>query len=87
MAKNWSESRLFEVNPDGWGKMFTTFPIPHMNGPVHLGHAPTCSIVDIFAGFKRIQPYHVLFTFIFPVTGEHTAEVGEPRRPSIHILV
>jgi len=75
--KKWSESKLFEADPDGREKIFTTFPIPYMNGPFHLGHALTCSRVDIYARFKRMQGYNVLFPFAFHATGEPIAGVAE----------
>ncbi|MFX0096267.1 MAG: leucine--tRNA ligase [Candidatus Hodarchaeota archaeon] len=75
--KKWSESKLFEADPDGREKIFATFPIPYMNGPFHLGHALTCSRVDIYARFKRMQGYNVLFPFAFHATGEPIAGVAE----------
>ncbi|MHA1231902.1 MAG: leucine--tRNA ligase [Candidatus Helarchaeota archaeon] len=75
--KKWREAKLFEANPDDRKKCFTTFPYPYLNGPLHLGHALTCTKVDIYARFKRMRGYNVLFPFAFHATGEPIAGVAE----------
>ncbi|MBD3230651.1 MAG: leucine--tRNA ligase [Candidatus Lokiarchaeota archaeon] len=75
--KKWSNSHIFEANPDKKKKCFVTFPYPYLNGPLHLGHALTCTKVDIYARFKRMQGFNVLFPFAFHATGEPIAGVAE----------
>jgi leucyl-tRNA synthetase len=67
----WNEKRLFEAEPlFGKKKSFVTFPFPYMNGPLHIGHCFTATRVDIYARFKRMQGYNVLFPWAWHWTGE-----------------
>jgi len=67
----WNERRLFEAEPiAGKKKAFVTFPFPYMNGPLHIGHCFTATRVDIYARFKRMQGYNVLFPWAWHWTGE-----------------
>ncbi|MBI3033988.1 valine--tRNA ligase [Candidatus Woesearchaeota archaeon] len=36
-------------------------PPPYINSPVHIGHAATYSIMDMFARFRRMTGFNVLF--------------------------
>ncbi|MCS7386913.1 MAG: leucine--tRNA ligase [archaeon GB-1867-005] len=67
--KLWEEHRIFEADPDSRPKVFVTFPFPYMNGPLHLGHAFTALRVDVYARFKRMQGYNVLFPWAWHWTG------------------
>ncbi|WEU39886.1 MAG: leucine--tRNA ligase [Candidatus Odinarchaeum yellowstonii] len=73
----WREAKIFEADPSDKPKVFVTFPYAYLNGPLHLGHAYTCLKVDIYARFKRMQGYNVLFPFAFHATGEPIAGVAE----------
>jgi leucyl-tRNA synthetase len=67
----WNEKRVFESEPvQGRKKSFVTFPFPYMNGPLHIGHCFTATRVDIYARFKRMQGYNVLFPWAWHWTGE-----------------
>jgi len=67
----WSEKRIFEAEPvAGKKKAFVTFPFPYMNGPLHIGHCFTATRVDIYARFKRMQGFNVLFPWAWHWTGE-----------------
>lgn len=67
--KLWEENRIFESDPDDRPKIFVTFPFPYMNGPLHLGHVFTATRVDVYARFKRMQGYNVLFPWAWHWTG------------------
>ncbi|MEM2906701.1 MAG: leucine--tRNA ligase [Candidatus Odinarchaeota archaeon] len=75
--KRWREAKIFEADPADKPKVFVTFPYAYLNGPLHLGHAYTCLRVDVYARFKRMQGYNVLFPFAFHATGEPIAGVAE----------
>ena len=77
-TKKWEEAKIFEADPDDREKIFVTFPFPYMNGPLHLGHAFTSTRVDVYARFKRMQGYNVLFPWAWHITGEPIA--GAARR-------
>jgi leucyl-tRNA synthetase len=67
----WQASHIFEADPDhGKNKIFVTFPYPYMNGPLHVGHAFTASRVDVYARFKRMQGYNVLWPWGWHWTGQ-----------------
>ncbi len=76
--RRWEDARIFEADPDpSRPKVFVTFPYPYLNGPLHLGHAYTCTKVDIYARFKRMQGYNVLFPQGWHATGEPIQGVAE----------
>ncbi len=69
--KAWNDRHLFESDPlKGKKKVFVTFPYPYMNGPVHIGHCFSATRVDVYARFKRMQGYNVLFPWSWHWTGE-----------------
>ncbi|MDR0471899.1 MAG: leucine--tRNA ligase [Nitrososphaerota archaeon] len=69
--KRWDEAKLFEADPDpNRQKKLVTFPFPYMNGPLHVGHAFTASRVDVYARFKRMQGFNVLWPWSWHWTGQ-----------------
>ena len=77
--REWSKAKLFEpeIEPKtgrkkrkSKNKFFATFPFPYMNGPLHLGHTFTATRVDVYARFKRMQGFNVLFPWAWHFTGE-----------------
>ena len=67
----WAEEKIFETDPDpSKPKCFVTFPYPYMNSALHLGHAYTCTKLDIYARMRRMQGYNVLFPQGWHATGE-----------------
>jgi len=76
--KRWEEARIFESDPDPTRKkFFITFPYPYMNGPLHVGHGFTATRVDVYARFKRMQGYNVLFPWAWHWTGQPLAGASE----------
>jgi leucyl-tRNA synthetase len=77
-VKRWEESKIFEADPtEGKKKIFVTFPFPYMNGPLHIGHALTSARCDVYARFKRMQGYNVLFPWAWHLTGEPITGAAE----------
>jgi leucyl-tRNA synthetase len=69
--KKWEAARIFEADPDpARKKIFVTFPYPYMNGPLHVGHTFTATRVDVYARFKRMQGYNVLWPWAWHWTGQ-----------------
>ena len=69
--KKWAATKIFEANVDRKKKkFFVTIPYPYMNGAPHVGHSFTFSRGDVYARFKRMQGYNVLFPQGFHATGE-----------------
>jgi leucyl-tRNA synthetase len=76
--KRWEEAKIFEANPaPKRKKFFITFPFSYMNGPLHVGHGFTATRVDVYARFKRMQGYNVLFPWAWHWTGETIAGASE----------
>ncbi len=65
----WEEARVFEADPSSKPKFFLTAAFPYPNGMMHLGHARTYTLADIYARFKRLMGYNVLFPMGFHYTG------------------
>jgi leucyl-tRNA synthetase len=74
----WEERKIFQpkVDPDRKKKM-VTFPFPYMNGPLHLGHAFTATRVDVYARYKRMQGWNVLFPWAWHWTGQPIVAAAE----------
>jgi len=76
--RKWEGAKIFEADPDpNRKKFFVTFPYPYMNGPLHVGHGFTASRVDVYARFKRMQGYNVLFPWGWHWTGQPLAGASE----------
>ncbi len=61
--KRWEETRIFEVKEDPKKKKFyclEMYPYPSGSG-LHMGHAFNYILGDIFARFKRMLGYNVLY--------------------------
>src|SRR3989338_1859300 len=61
--KEWEKKRIFEARERKGRKKFyclDMFPYPSGEG-LHMGHAFVFSLGDIFARFKRLQGYNVLY--------------------------
>lgn len=67
--KKWEESGIFEASPDRRKKFFINFPYPYINSYLHLGHAFSVTRVDVFARYKRMQGFNVLFPQAWHCTG------------------
>ncbi|MBI4894778.1 MAG: leucine--tRNA ligase [Candidatus Aenigmarchaeota archaeon] len=76
--KRWEEAGIFESDPDAKRqKFFVNVAYPYMNGAPHLGHAYTFIRADVYARFKRMQGFNVLFPQGFHATGEPILGVVE----------
>lgn len=67
--KKWQESHLFESDPDSREKIYLTVAYPYPSGAMHIGHGRTYTVPDVYARFKRMQGYNVLFPMGWHVTG------------------
>ena len=76
----WTSAHIFEPRPGKRKKFFITTPYPYMNGAPHIGHAFTFLRADVYARYKRMQQYNVLFPFAFHATGEPVVGVVERLR-------
>src|SRR3990167_2931603 len=60
--KKWEEAKIFEVKESSRPKFYVLemFPYPSGSG-LHMGHAFNYTIGDIFARFKRMNGFNVLY--------------------------
>jgi len=78
LLREWEEAGLFEADPDEEREaVFITVPYPYPSGSMHVGHARTYLVPDIYARFKRMQGYNVLFPMAFHVTGTPVVGIAE----------
>jgi len=50
-------------------KFYLTAAFPYPNSPQHIGHARTYTTTDVYARFKKLKGFNVLFPMAFHVTG------------------
>ncbi|MDO5847982.1 MAG: leucine--tRNA ligase [Methanobrevibacter sp.] len=67
--KKWDDEKLFESNPNEKEKLFLTVAFPYPSGAMHIGHGRTYTVPDVYARFKRMEGYNVLFPMAWHVTG------------------
>jgi len=89
IQKNWQEAwakaGIFRVTEEEGKEKFYVlemFPYPSASG-LHMGHALNYTIGDIFARFKRMQGYNVLYPMGFDSFGlpAENAAIKEKRHP------
>jgi len=77
-VKRWETLGIFKAEVDkSKDKVFVTFPIPYMNGPLHLGHAFTASRVDSYAKYKKLNGFNVLYPQGWHWTGQPIVSAAE----------
>jgi len=75
----WRESGRYEADPDDGGEpTFVTVPYPYPSGGMHIGHARTYTVPDVWARYRRLRGDNVLFPIAWHVTG--TPIVGAVER-------
>ncbi|OIO20908.1 leucine--tRNA ligase [Candidatus Micrarchaeota archaeon CG1_02_47_40] len=73
----WQEEKLFSPKAGKGKKFFLTAAFPYPNSPQHIGHGRTYTTTDIYARYKRLQGYNVLFPMAFHVTGTPVLAMAE----------
>ncbi|MFA5106480.1 MAG: leucine--tRNA ligase [Candidatus Micrarchaeia archaeon] len=67
--KKWADGGIFNPSPSSMPKFYLTAAFPYPNSPQHIGHARTYTTTDIYARYKRMKGFNVLFPMGFHVTG------------------
>jgi leucyl-tRNA synthetase len=66
----WEKNKVYESDPDdNKPKFFITVAYPYPNSPQHIGHGRTYTLTDVYARFKRMEGFNVLFPMAFHYTG------------------
>ncbi len=74
----WAEEGRYEADPSPSNATFVTVPYPYPSGGMHIGHARTYTVPDVWARYRRLQGDNVLFPIAWHVTG--TPIVGAVER-------
>lgn len=62
IVKEWKTNKTYAFNPKLKKKVYSIdTPPPYVNSPIHIGHATTYALMDMFARYKRMNGYSVLF--------------------------
>ncbi len=76
--RRWDEAHIFEADPDpDRSKFYLTVAYPYPNSPQHIGHGRTYTLTDVYARYKRMQGYQVLFPMAFHYTGTPILAMSE----------
>jgi leucyl-tRNA synthetase len=66
----WAEEGAYEADPEeGEEATFITVPYPYPSGGMHIGHARTYTVPDVYSRYRRQQGDNVLFPIAWHVTG------------------
>ncbi|MGM0398252.1 MAG: leucine--tRNA ligase [Halobacteriota archaeon] len=65
----WADEGRYEADPDDGDATFVTVPYPYPSGGMHIGHARTYTVPDVYARYRRLQGDTVLFPIAWHVTG------------------
>lgn len=78
--ERWAESGRYEASVEQGDDdtTFVTVPYPYPSGGMHIGHARTYTVPDVYARYRRQQGDSVLFPIAWHVTG--TPIVGAVER-------
>ena len=72
------KEKVYEAKPDpSRPKFFITAAFPYPNSPLHLGHARTYTVADVYARYMRMRGYNVLFPMGFHYTGTPILTMAE----------
>ena len=68
--EKWDDSSLHNTDVDiNKKKFFLTVAYPYPNSPQHIGHGRTYTLTDVYARYKRMLGFNVLFPMAFHYTG------------------
>jgi len=68
--ERWAETGRYEADSeDSQDATFITVPYPYPSGGMHIGHARTYTVPDVYARYRRQQGDNVLFPIAWHVTG------------------
>jgi len=68
----WAEGGRYHADPEpdaDEDATFVTVPYPYPSGGMHIGHARTYTVPDVYARYRRLQGDNVLFPIAWHVTG------------------
>ena len=67
--ERWASEGRYEADPTEDDPTFVTVPYPYPSGGMHIGHARTYTVPDVYARYRRQRGDNVLFPIAWHVTG------------------
>ena len=62
ITAEWQKAEFFNFNPKTKKKIYSIdTPPPYVNAPIHIGQAVTYCFMDMFARYRRMKGYEVIF--------------------------
>ena len=62
ITKSWREAEPYAFNERSGKTIYSLdTPPPYINSPIHIGHAATYVMMDMFARYRRMKGYEVIF--------------------------
>ena len=61
ITQKWMKSEMFNFDKKAKKIYSIDTPPPYINAPIHMGHAVTYCFMDMFARYKRMKGFEVLF--------------------------
>src|SRR3989338_8571693 len=61
--EKWKENNAYRFEDNGSKVYSIDTPPPYVNAPIHIGHAATYTLMDMFARFHRMKGFSVVFPF------------------------
>ncbi|MEK6875698.1 MAG: valine--tRNA ligase [Nanoarchaeota archaeon] len=61
ITEKWKKAEMFNFNKKAKKIYSIDTPPPYINSSIHMGHAVTYSFMDMFARYKRMKGFEVLF--------------------------
>ena len=75
--QKWAKKDIFKgVVNTSKKKFFVTIPYPYSSGALHVGHARTYTLGDLFCRYKRQLGYNTLWPMAFHITGTPVLSVS-----------
>jgi valyl-tRNA synthetase len=60
--EKWKKNKCYAFNRNTGKPVFSIdTPPPYVNAPIHIGHATTYTLMDMFARYRRMKGFEVLF--------------------------
>jgi leucyl-tRNA synthetase len=79
--RKWEEAEVFNADPDSRPKIFINGAYPYVNGRPHIGHFFSTFLgPDVYARYKRMKGYNVLYPQGFHATGQPIAAAARRLR-------
>ncbi len=65
----WNDAHVYESDPGEKPSALVTAAFPYVNEPQHIGHLRTYATADLYARYKRLRGFNVLYPMGFHATG------------------